>query len=300
MKSLITQDVSRYSYEIICVEDGSTDETAVLLDDYAKQYENIIVLHEDNQGVSVARNNGINAANGTYVWFVDSDDFIKENILGTIYRILKKTNCDCLSILSFSFLDGQMIDYSIISSKDSQCQYKNFLWTKIIKKDKIVENSIAFNSEITYAEDCVFMMQLRPFLEHNERLDEIAYFYRQRSNSLMSQADEKKIKSRIKSALVCKDIINGRKVGDIEEATRYLYVFVSKAMGMISKLPQQKRKELYLELESNGVFPLKYSKRYTPNTVKKKESIKKRIIHKLNDYSYLKISYMLLVLLHRA
>ena len=114
----------------------------------------------------------------------------------------------------------------------------------------------------------------------------------------MSQAYENKVKSSIKSAFVCKDIINGRKMGDIENATSYLYVFVSKAMGMISKLPLRKRKELYQEIKSNELFPLKYSKRYTHNKGRKYKSIKERIIHELNDYSYLKIGYTLLVLLH--
>ncbi|QSB27960.1 glycosyltransferase family 2 protein [Flavobacterium sp. CLA17] len=74
-------------YELILVDDGSPDNCPAICDEYAGIYENIIVIHKENQGVSAARNSGIEAAKGKYITFIDSDDFVDESFL----EILKTT-----------------------------------------------------------------------------------------------------------------------------------------------------------------------------------------------------------------
>lgn len=296
--SLVNQNVSKDYYEIICVNDGSTDRTGDVLNEIKKQYCNIIVVNQDNQGVSVARNKGLDYARGDYIWFVDADDYIRENCLDSILKTLKESQCDCLSVLPFSFYDGQTIDFKHITAEMSQPELKNFLWTKIIKKERVTSNNIFFEPTISYAEDCVFMIQLNPFLVKKDKLNEIVYYYRLRENSLMSQDIEKKIRSRIESAKVCLEIIDDKRYGNKEEAEWYLYIFISKAMALLSRFPARKRREIFSYVKEEGLFPLKYRKDRTLNTVNHKQSIIKKIQHRLEDYSYTEFAYRTLVCLN--
>ena len=81
IRSCENQDIPKEDYEVIVVNDGSPDGSLAIVERLAKEYTNIKVISQDNQGLSVARNTGLEAARGEYVWFVDSDDWIEENCL---------------------------------------------------------------------------------------------------------------------------------------------------------------------------------------------------------------------------
>ena len=92
LESLINQEVSFDKYEIICIDDGSTDNSNLILEKYNKQIDNLTVFHQNNSGVSVARNRGLELAKGTYIWFVDADDFIpltvySQIVAGTNFKV---------------------------------------------------------------------------------------------------------------------------------------------------------------------------------------------------------------------
>ena len=76
LDSLVHQDIPESDYEVIAVDDGSTDSTGEICDRYAKEYSQVKVMHQTNAGVSVARNNGMSMAQGQYLYFVDGDDFV--------------------------------------------------------------------------------------------------------------------------------------------------------------------------------------------------------------------------------
>ena len=98
--SCITQDIQLgVDYEIICVNDGTQDNSAFLAKTIANQYNGITVLNQENRGLSEARNTGLRNIHGEYVWFVDSDDWIEENCLARIISQLK----DDLDILQLQF-----------------------------------------------------------------------------------------------------------------------------------------------------------------------------------------------------
>ena len=76
--SLLAQDIT--DYEIILVDDGSPDECPQTCNEYAEKYDNIKVVHQENAGLSAARNSGIAVAQGDYILFVDSDDYLQPNV----------------------------------------------------------------------------------------------------------------------------------------------------------------------------------------------------------------------------
>lgn len=89
LHSCLNQDFPLSDYEIIVVNDGSSDNSLSIIKDFASRYDNIRIVEQENQGLSMARNNGFDQSKGEYVWFVDSDDYIDENCLGRIGSLLQ-------------------------------------------------------------------------------------------------------------------------------------------------------------------------------------------------------------------
>lgn len=85
----MNQDIDKSMYEIICVNDGSTDGSLAILQKYAQQYDNIVLIDKENKGVSIARNVGMEKAQGNYVWFIDADDWVARACLGVLIQEIK-------------------------------------------------------------------------------------------------------------------------------------------------------------------------------------------------------------------
>ena len=80
-------------FELILVNDGSVDKSGEICDEYKKKYDNIKVVHQKNQGQSVARNNGVKLSEADWIMFVDSDDVIHPNLLEYLYRAVTESDC---------------------------------------------------------------------------------------------------------------------------------------------------------------------------------------------------------------
>lgn len=95
-----------HNLEIILVDDGSPDGCPAICDEYAKQDERVIVIHQKNQGLSAARNAGLDKASGKYIFFVDSDDFIEENVIKIMVESAEENNAD-LVLCNYMCVDEQ-------------------------------------------------------------------------------------------------------------------------------------------------------------------------------------------------
>lgn len=96
LNSVLFQDFQ--DIEIICIDDGSTDNSYKILQNYQKKYKKIQLIQQKNLGVSIARNNGLKKATGEFVYFLDSDDYIDQTALSKAYALLKSNNLDLLHI----------------------------------------------------------------------------------------------------------------------------------------------------------------------------------------------------------
>lgn len=96
--SLMNQDVSSEDYEVIVINDGATDNSLQIAEDMADKHDNIRVISQENQGLSAARNTGFAHAKGTYLYFIDSDDYIAFNSLGYVLKTLEENDLDVLGI----------------------------------------------------------------------------------------------------------------------------------------------------------------------------------------------------------
>lgn len=126
LDSLIKQTFD--SYEIIVIDDGSTDNTPLICDEYANKNSNMRVFHEENKGVSEARNLGIFLANGIFVTFVDSDDYVRPEFISKLYNAILSTNdCD----ISMCYLEKHYYD----KGKLIEIVGPEFMISKIMDED---------------------------------------------------------------------------------------------------------------------------------------------------------------------
>ena len=165
LDSLLSQNTSFNDYEIICIDDGASIECCRILESYSQKYSNVHIIHQTNNGVSSARNRGIEHATGEYVWFVDSDDLLLTNILPDIRQHLMNCSPDELVVQPIAFHDG--IDTRLLTVSNSQPdsstdRYIISLWSRLIRRDLIVKNSLFFDEKMAYCEDLVFLEMLKP------------------------------------------------------------------------------------------------------------------------------------------
>jgi len=106
IRSCEAQDIASSDFELIIVNDGSKDNSLQIVDNVAKEFDNISIISQPNAGLSAARNTGMRNAQGDYYMFVDSDDWIAENCVGKLVDKLKNENPDCLAICAADFVDG--------------------------------------------------------------------------------------------------------------------------------------------------------------------------------------------------
>jgi glycosyltransferase involved in cell wall biosynthesis len=126
LESVFIQDVSSHEYEVIVIDDGTPDNSMGIVENFGTKYSNLKIIKQSNQGLSAARNAGLNIARGEYIWFVDSDDWIEKNCLKEIFYYLNtyqsevfvtplksteestdKINCDFFSgVQEISFSSG--------------------------------------------------------------------------------------------------------------------------------------------------------------------------------------------------
>nr|WP_302853132.1 glycosyltransferase [Methanosphaera stadtmanae] len=106
LKSILNQTLD--SIEVIVIDDGSTDNSGKICDEFSTKYKNVKTFHKRNGGVSSARNLGISIAKGEYIGFVDPDDFIHVNMYKELYENAKKVNSD-IAICSFKEIKGNKI-----------------------------------------------------------------------------------------------------------------------------------------------------------------------------------------------
>ncbi len=185
---------SKKEFEIIVVNDGSRDATLEILRDYEKNYPQVVrVFSQENQGLSVTRNNAIRQAKGKYLLFVDSDDSIKEDMLKTLYEkavegdySVVASDVDCVypdhTTLISSGVEVESTHLSVEEKKSILLNTYVVVWNKLYKRE-LFEQDAAFEPGIWF-EDVLFFHKLIPRLESIAYVKESFYQYVQNPNSI--------------------------------------------------------------------------------------------------------------------
>ena len=193
LDSIVKQSFN--DFEVICVDDGSTDNSYDILTEYKNKYNNFKIIHQYNQGVAVARNTGLKYVDGDYIIFIDSDDFIKNDYLEKLYNECIKTNADVVICNFYRYYDklstsipvlykkrrGIYSSDDILKSLIPDNLIHSYLWNKLWKKN-LFDNMVFPN--IKY-EDIAIMCQLFYKANKISIIDDSLYYYRIRKTSIV-------------------------------------------------------------------------------------------------------------------
>ena len=174
IKSILSQTYK--NLEIILVDDGSPDKCGMICDKYKEIDDRIIVIHQENKGLSGARNTGLKNANGKYVCFIDSDDYINEHMIETLYENLIKTGsdisiCDFFQVKENENIKIKKIENAVKIMNKQEClkkllyhKYKLDIvtWNKLYKQELF--NNIEFPEGKIYEDFATI-----PFLIDNQK-----------------------------------------------------------------------------------------------------------------------------------
>lgn len=201
LDSIINQTLKEI--EIICINDGSSDGSLNILKEYQQKDSRIKVIDKANEGVSIARNTGINVAVGDYISFIDSDDWIASNFLECLYNASNKYNSDiaCSSIIRVS--KGKKRNKLIYKKEEfttdkdeknelTKVPIYSYIWNKIYKREKLVQHKLEFPVGRVY-EDVIWSIKAVYYLDGVVTVPESIYYYRKNPTSIMSTKSEKNV-----------------------------------------------------------------------------------------------------------
>lgn len=222
LDSLISQTYA--NYEVLCVDDGSTDHSLNILRFYEKKDNRIKVFTQENAGPAAARNKALEYATGDYISFVDADDYLVENAFEILVEVAgEKENWDL--IIFGGNVIGEKNDYiadklttsfkTYINNKVDEVVFKEkaarpFLWLHFIKRKILEEPSILrFDEELNLGEDQIFQFGYIPRAKNVIVLDSKLYNYRiEKNTSLMQLYSNRRIKKTECHFLIVEKVIN--------------------------------------------------------------------------------------------
>ena len=187
LDSILCQPVD--DWEAIVIDDGSTDRSGSIADEYAAKDCRITVIHQANQGVSVARNVGLEKAEGQWIWFIDSDDYIVENALDVLYAAIEEKDCDTL-FFGLRHQYGARYEENLFDcidgiEKDAFLE-KIYCYTNpamLFTNEIIRQHNIRFTTGVQMAEDLEFQYKYLCYSCKLVSIAECMYVYQHRENS---------------------------------------------------------------------------------------------------------------------
>lgn len=208
LESIYRQGLPEETFEVLVVNDGSTDKSVSIIGELARVHPNLQVIHQPNQGVSAARNHGLELANGTYIWFVDADDLLAEDSLPEMLRIAEEHTTDILKIGHTSMECDKGQDDANPSSRtpdagETVCKSgmqgfvedfnprQGYVWQYLFRREFLKEKQLAFTPGVTFCEDWIFSVSALLTANRFTRIPLPVYFYRQHENSAIHTLNKK-------------------------------------------------------------------------------------------------------------
>lgn len=269
IESLLNQTLKEC--EFIFINDGSKDNSLNILEKYKEKDSRIIVISQENKGVSEARNRGLEIAKGEYIGFVDGDDYIQNDMYERLYDLAVKKNCDIIisnfSNGSFPFKVNEELNKTYI--KENIYPYFlrsdgfNSVCNKIFKRSIINQNKIIFPSGVALGEDGVFNMKIFTYCKNAYYTSYNGYFYREREGSATRSIKGKDLFKR--SLEVYKEPLKEFKLWEIKESD------INRLKSI--KLINSSINYTYIYLRKNNELSFKIRYSYVKNMINNKHLI---------------------------
>lgn len=271
--SLLQQDLTSEEYEIILVDDGSPDRCGEMCEEYATMHSNVKVIHRENGGLSAARNTGIDAAQGKFIQFADSDDYLEPNVLA---GLVGKMESDKLDVLRFNYqnvnekheiFEPNKTSKPFVDYRDEPCDGLTFLtehlgfgcyvWQFMIRRELL--EGCTFLEGI-YFEDTEWTPRLLEKAKRVTSTDMMVYNYLMRQGSITQSVDEKKKRKVLEDKLLLIDSLieqTGR-VSDKRWFEGMIAQTVLSILGYVCENYYHENAAVCSSLKSKRVFPLSY------------------------------------------
>jgi glycosyltransferase involved in cell wall biosynthesis len=207
LDSIYSQGLLEEEFEVICVNDCSTDNTRSIIEEYAQNHKNLLLLDHlvNSGGCGIPRNTGMKSAEGDYICFVDADDWLPQNSMKDICNIASDNNLDIILynyvISSEGVISEDKIKYSdseVLSGEEfvEKCLHGNIgkfasAWSKMFKRSFLLQNSIWY-TDLIMSEDPVFSWEAMICAKRVKSISKNGYIYRMNNSSMTA---EKNLKS---------------------------------------------------------------------------------------------------------
>ena len=222
LESVLAQTFT--DYEVIMVNDGSTDGSLSVLREYADKYENFKLIDQNNFGLSKARNAGVSASTGEYIAFLDSDDFLAPEFLEVLYNGAVQNDADISCCNYYLYYDKSKTKiYMPFTAKtgiySNEVAMKKlildttshfFMWNKLFKRSLFIENNIVFYD--MYFEDVAVCPQLFFYANKVAFINKALYYYRRHKDSIISLIDAPKTNDFIVSMGIIRNFLEEKNV----------------------------------------------------------------------------------------
>ncbi len=262
---------NHFAGQMVCVNDGSTDGSAAILDEYKKKYPNIEVITQQNSGLSAARNAGIKAAKGEFICFVDSDDFWEKNVLSDLMAQIERDNLD---VLRFNYQNVNERNEVFSPNKDPK---RDVDFSEIVTDGEIFLNdrlgpacyAVMFVVKRELLNDCIFREGIYfEDVEWTPRMllkakrvastKKVVYNYLWRTGSITLPTEPTKRKKVIEDKI---RLLRGfkeqsKKVKDAKWFTWMTSFTAMTVLGMLTKLTLSERNIYIKKLKALNIFPL--------------------------------------------
>ncbi len=199
IESILNQEYT--DFELLLSDDGSTDMSGSICDEYAARDARVRVIHKENSGVSDTRNRAMRLAKGEYLQFVDSDDWLTPDATRLLVRAAQEQDCD-LVISDFYRVVGERVSHKgdieedrvLTQEEFAACMMENpadfyygVLWNKLYRRDLVEEHRLRMDVEISWCEDFMFNLEYIRYAKRFYALRTPIYYYVKRKGSLAAQ-----------------------------------------------------------------------------------------------------------------
>lgn len=281
LESLLAQDLPQNEYEIIVVNDGSTDNSRDIAQQYADKYANITLINQSNKGLSGARNTGIANAKGEYVQFVDSDDYLEENVLSGLIQQVEEDNLD---VVRFKYqnvrINEESKEYEIFKPYKSDSflfddysaevtdgiTFLNkrfgtacYAWAFILRRE--ILNNCIFKPGI-YFEDTEWTPRMILNSKRIASTNTVVYNYLSREGSITKAVNKDKQRKVVEDKIKLIDSLLEHSTGleDKSWFERMIAATVLSSIGCIAADFYDERNKYLKELKQRNIYPLSYYK----------------------------------------
>ncbi|MDO5292484.1 MAG: glycosyltransferase [bacterium] len=204
--------------ELLLIDDGSSDSSGRICDKYALEDKRIKVFHTTHKGVGAARNLGLSKANGTYIQFIDGDDFVISKATKTLINTMKRTEADLVVcgytklIYHLKVYNERLEQAGAYSNQEYLCNtlidpgdyYYGVVWNKLYKAEVIKQNQILFSPTVTLGEDFIFTLEYLKHIKKVQVIQDKLYYYNCENEQSLSRKRKKTIED-------CKEELRNRK-----------------------------------------------------------------------------------------